>query len=152
MGLSGAAVARNPQTSASDGALGVTRLTRLSVPSDTKTLIETAIGRFLEEVPGLAPLTIVAGLELHGRGDVQLYRIEMPGPNVTKVIPSDAKVTLEIRRERFNELATKGHLADWRLAFEHGDARATGIDQYLKLIVKVVEAQEERSRTRRARH
>jgi hypothetical protein len=132
--------------------LGVTRLTRVSAPSDTKTLIETAIGRFLEEVPGLAPLTIVAGLELHGRGDVQLYRIVMPGPNVTKVIPSDAKVTLEIRRERFNELATKGHLADWRLAFEHGDARATGIDQYLKLIVKVVEAQEERSRTRRARH
>ena len=103
-------------------------------------------------MPSLAPLTIVAGLELHGRGDVQLYRIELPGPNVTKVIPSDAKVTLEIRRERFNELATKGHLADWRLAFEHGDARATGIDQYLKLIVKVVEAQEERSRTRRARH
>jgi hypothetical protein len=102
-------------------------------------------------VPGLAPLTIVAGIELHGRGDVQLYRIEMPGPVVSKAIPSDAKVTLEIRRERFNELATKGHLADWRTAFERGEARATGIDQYLKLIVKVVEAQEERARTRRAR-
>jgi hypothetical protein len=106
----------------------------------------------VEEVPGLAPLKIVAGLELHGRGDVQLYRVVMPGPQVTKAIPTDAKVTLEIRRERFNELATRGHLADWRQAFEHGEARATGIDQYLKLIVKVVEAQEERSRTRRARH
>jgi len=115
-------------------------------------LIETAVGRFLEEVPGLAPLTMIGGLELHGRGDVQLYRVEMPGPVVTKAIPSDAKVTLEIRRDRFNELATKGHLADWRRAFEHGEARATGVDQYLKLIVKVVEAQEERSRTRRARH
>ncbi len=103
-------------------------------------------------MPGLAPLKIVAGLELHGRGDVQLYRIEMPGPQVVKTIPSDAKVTLEIRRDRFNELAAKGTLADWRQAFEHGDARATGIDQYLKLIVKVVEAQEERSRTRHARH
>ena len=102
-------------------------------------------------MPGLAPLKMVAGLELHGRGDVQLYRIEMPGPVVTKVLPTDAKATLEIRRDRFNELATKGHLADWRTAFEHGDASATGIDQYLKLIIKVVEAQEERSRTRRAR-
>lgn len=82
---------------------------------------------------------------------MQLYRLELPGPTVTKAIPSDAKITLSIRRDRFNELAAKGHLADWRRAFEHGDARATGIDQYLKLIVKVVEAQEERSRTRRAR-
>jgi hypothetical protein len=103
-------------------------------------------------VPGLAPLKMIGGLELHGRGDVQHYRSEMPGPVVAKTLPTDAKVTLEIRRERFNELAAKGHLADWRAAFEHGDARATGIDQYLKLIVKVVEAQEERSRTRRARH
>ncbi len=128
------------------------RLKCLSAPSDTKSLIETAIQRFLEDVPGLAPLKITAGLELHGRGDVQFYEITMPGPKVVKTIPSDAKVTLEIRRERFNELATKGHVADWRQAFEHGDARATGIDQYLKLITKVVEAQEERTRTRRARH
>ncbi len=127
------------------------RLPDLTAPTDTKTLIETGISRFLEEVPGLAPLKIVLGLELHGRGDVQLYRVEMPGPKVTKTIPSDAKVTLEIRRERFNELAAKGHVADWRRALERGEARATGIDQYLKLVVKVVEAQEERSRTRRAR-
>lgn len=103
-------------------------------------------------MPGLAPLTIVAGLELRGRGDVQLYRIELPGPTVTKALPTDAKVTLEIRRERFNELAAKGDLAAWRRAFEHGDAKATGIDQYLKLIVRVVETHEERARTRRARH
>ncbi len=82
---------------------------------------------------------------------MQLYRIELPGPAVTKTLPTDAKLTLEVRRDRFNELATKGHLADWRRAFERGEVRATGIDQYLKLIVKVVEAQEERSRTRRAR-
>ncbi len=77
-------------------------------------------------MPGLAPLKIIAGLELHGRGDVQLYRIEMPGPTVTKAIPSDAKVTLEIRRERFNDLASKGHLADWRHAFEYGEAGQPG--------------------------
>ncbi|MGH2844041.1 MAG: hypothetical protein ACRDKL_10725 [Solirubrobacteraceae bacterium] len=124
----------------------------LASPTETKALIETAIGRFLEEVPGLAPLRIVAGLELQGRGDIQLYRVRMPGPEVSKAIPSDAKITLHIRRERFNELATKGHLADWRQAFVQGEARATGIEQYLKLIVKVVEVQEERMRTPRAKH
>ncbi len=106
----------------------------------------------MEEVPGLAPLKIVAGLELQGRGDTQLYRVELPGPQVTKAIPSDAKVTLSIRRDRFNELAVKGHLADWREAFAKGEAKATGINQYLQLILRVVEAQEERARTRRARH
>jgi hypothetical protein len=102
-------------------------------------------------VPALQPLKIVAGLELRGRGDVQLYRVELPGPKVSKAVPADAKVTLQIPRSHFNELATKGHIRDWRAAFEHGDAKATGIEQVMKLIVNVVERQEERSRTRKAR-
>jgi hypothetical protein len=124
----------------------------VSSPSDTKALIETAVKRFLEEVPALAGLKLVAGLELRGRGDVQLYRVEVPGPKVTKDIASDAKVTLSIPRANFNELATKGRVPEWREAFEHGDAKATGIEQVMKLIVNVVERQEERSRLRRARH
>jgi hypothetical protein len=78
--------------------------------------------------------------------------VELPGPKVTKDVPSDAKVTLTVNRAQFNELATKGHIRDWRAAFEHGDAKATGIDQVMRLIVNVVEKQEERSRTRRASH
>ena len=101
-------------------------------------------------MPALQQLKLVAGLELRGRGDVQLYRVEMPGPKVTKSIPSDAKVTLSIARSHFNELATKGRVREWREAFEHGDAKATGIEQVMKLIVNVVEKQEERSRTRKA--
>jgi hypothetical protein len=127
------------------------RLAALTTPSDTRTLIETAVTRFLQEVPALAPLKLVAGLELRGRGDIQMYRVQMPGPQVTKDIASDAQVRLEVNRATFNELATKGHIADWRAAFEHGDARATGIEQFLRLITQVVEKQEERSRTRRAR-
>jgi hypothetical protein len=102
-------------------------------------------------VPALQPLKLVAGLELRGRGDIQQYRVELPGPKVTKGIAPDAKVTLEIPRSHFNELATKGHIKDWRQAFEHGDAKATGIEQVLRLIVQVVERQEERARTRRAK-
>jgi hypothetical protein len=91
------------------------------------------------------------GLELRGRGDVQLYRIELPGPKVTKDIAADARVRLSIPRSHFNELATKGRIKDWRDAFAHGDVKATGVDQVLKLIVNVVERQEERSRTRKTR-
>jgi hypothetical protein len=103
-------------------------------------------------VPSLQPLKLVAGLELRGRGDVQMYRVELPGPKVTKDIAADAKITLAIPRASFNELATKGHIQDWRDAFETGEAKATGIEQVMKLIVNVVERQEERARTRKARH
>ncbi len=106
--------------------------------------------RFQAEVPALQQLKLVVGLELRGRGDVQLYRVEVPGPKVSKDIPSDSKVTLTVSRSHFNELATKGTVKQWREAFEHGDAKATGVEQVMKLIVNVVERQEERSRTRKA--
>ncbi len=127
------------------------RLNCLAGAQDTKTLIETAVTRFLDEVPALHPLKLVIGLELRGRGDMQIYRVELPGPQVSKALPSDAKVTLEVPRAAFNELATKGHISDWREAFAHGTVKATGIEQVMKLIVNVVERQEERSRTRKAR-
>jgi hypothetical protein len=120
--------------------------------SDTKSLIETAVTRFLDEVPALANLKLVAGLEFRARGEPQLYRVELPGPKVTKGFAADAKVNISVSRAQFNELATKGHVRDWREAFEHGDAKATGIEQVMKLIVNVVERQEERSRTRKASH
>ena len=118
---------------------------------DAKTLIETAVNRFLAEVPALQPLKLVFAVELRGRGDVQMYRVELPGPVVTKGIGEDARVRVEIQRSFFNIMAKEGHIADWREAFTHGQAKATGVDQILKLIFHVVEKQEERNRTRRAR-
>jgi hypothetical protein len=102
-------------------------------------------------VPSLQPLKLVAGLELRGGRDIQMYRVELPGPKVTKDIATDAKLRIEVPRAKFNDLATKGHISDWRAAFEHGDAKVTGIEQVIKLIANVVERQEERSRTRRAK-
>lgn len=127
------------------------KINRLSSPGDTKSLIETAVQRFIADVPALEPLKLVVGLELHGRGDIQLYRVELPGPQISKDVAADAKITLSLPRARFNELATKGHIKDWREAFEHGDVRATGVDQYLRLIQSVVEKQEEKLRTRKAK-
>jgi hypothetical protein len=109
------------------------------------------VRRFLEEVPALASLKLVAGLELRGRGDVQLYRVELPGPRVSKGIAPDARVTIHLPRAQFNELAARGHVRDWREAFERGQAKATGVEQVIKLIVNVVERQEQRARLRRVR-
>ena len=120
---------------------------------DAKTMIETAVRTFLDEVPALKPLKVVAGVDLHGRGDTQQFRVEMPEVTVTKAIPSDAKIRIEMRRDFFNAMVENGaRVADWREAFTYGQAKASGIDQYLRLIVNVVERQEERNRTRRARH
>lgn len=107
--------------------------------------------RFLAEVPALEPLRLVVGLELRGRGDVQMYRVELPGPVIAKDIASDAKVRLTVNRAQFNELAAEGRVKQWRAAFEHGDAKAAGPDQILRLIAQVVAKQEERARTRKAR-
>jgi hypothetical protein len=109
------------------------------------------VRRFLDEVPALAALRLVIGLELRGRGDVQMYRVELPGPLIAKDIASDAKVRLEVVRSHFNELAAEGRVKQWRAAFEHGDAKVTGVEQIIRLIAQVVAKQEERSRTRKAR-
>ena len=119
---------------------------------DAKTLIEMATRRVLDEVPALKTMKLVVGFDLRGRGDTQQYRLELPEIKVTKDIASDARVRVDVPRAFFNVMAQEGKVADWREAFTYGQAKATGVEQYLKLIVAVVERQEERNRTRRARH
>ena len=119
--------------------------------SDAIPLIEQAVTRFLDEVPALKPMKLVAALALRGRGDVQMFRIELPGPTVTKDAGSDAKVRIEMPRAFFNELAKDGKVADWREAFQYGQAKASGPTQILQLIERVVDKQEERTRLRRAK-
>ncbi len=117
---------------------------------DAKTLIETAVRTFLDEVPALKPLTLVAGVDLHGRGDTQQFRVTLPDVEVTKTFPSDAKVHVEMRRDFFNLMVEHGaKVADWREAFYDGKAKATGVQQYLRLIAQVIGKQEERDRLRR---
>jgi hypothetical protein len=119
--------------------------------ADTKHLVEKAVADLQKLVPSLAGLKIVAELELRGRGDVQLYRVELPGPRITKDIASDAKVRVSIPRSHFNALVENPGLRFWREAFESGHARAIGPPQTLKLIEQVVRKQEERDRSKRAR-
>jgi len=119
--------------------------------ADTKALIEQAVRDFQRQVPALAQLKLVCELELRGRGDVQLYRVELPGPKVTKDIASDARVRLSAPRSHFNELAADGTIRHWRDAFESGHVKATGPPEILRLIASVVGKQEERGRLRKVR-
>ena len=61
------------------------------------------------------------------------------------------EVRVEVPRAFFNEMAKDGRVADWREAFMYGQAKATGPTQILQLIERVVDKQEERQRTRRAK-
>jgi hypothetical protein len=118
---------------------------------DAKALIELATRRFIGEVPALEPIKLVVGVELRGRGDVQQFRLEMPGINVTKGPAADARLRVDMRREFFNVMAREGKVPDWIEAFTYGQAKATGPEQFLRLIINVVERQQERERTPRAR-
>ena len=118
---------------------------------DAHALIELATRRFLEEVPALEPIKLVVGVELRGRGDTQQFRLEMPGVKVTKDVAPDARVRVEMRREFFNVMAREGKVPDWVEAFTYGQAKASGPEQFLRLIANVVERQQERERTPKAR-
>ena len=118
---------------------------------EAKALIELATRRFIGEVSALEPIKLVVGVELRGRGDVQQFRLEMPGVKVTRGPAADARVRVDMRREFFNVMAQEAKVADWIEAFTYGQAKATGPEQFLKLIVNVVERQQERQRSRKAR-
>src|SRR6059058_1479046 len=117
--------------------------------ADTKAQIVQVIGDFQKEVPALQRLKLVFELELRGRGDIQLFRVEVPGPKITRDIASDAKVRLSIPRTEFNELIKDGSIRHWREAFASGHVKASGPAEILKLIQSVVAKQEERTRTRK---
>jgi len=118
---------------------------------DAKVLIEQAARRFVEEVPALAPINLIVGIELHGRGDVQHFRLQMPDFAVAKGPASDARINVEMRREFFNVMAAEGKVPDWVEAFTYGKAKATGPSQFLRLISTVVDKQQERERLKTAR-
>jgi hypothetical protein len=119
--------------------------------ADTKAQIEHAITSFQKEVPALTRLKLVVELELRGRGDIQLFRVEVPGPRITRDIASDAKVRLSVPRTEFNELVKDGSIRHWREAFASGHVKASGPPEILKLIQSVVLKQEERTRSRKLR-
>jgi hypothetical protein len=117
--------------------------------ASTADLIKTAIERFQAEVPALAKLKLVFGLELKAHHDIQLYRVELPGPKITKDLAQDERVLVEIDRPQFNQLAEKGTIKSYRKAAETGHIKANGDSNVVKLVVQVVERQEERAKLKK---
>jgi len=118
--------------------------------SSTPELIKTAVVGLQSEVPALAKLKLVFGLELKGRGDVQLYRIELPGPKISKGMGDDERVHVAIPRASFNDLAASGKLSAWHAAWDHGDIKVEGDPNIQKLVGQVMAHAEARSRLRKA--
>jgi hypothetical protein len=117
--------------------------------ASTADLIRTAVERVQAEIPALQNLKLVFGLELKARHDIQLYRVELPGPKISKDLAQDERVLVEIDRPQFNELAEKGTLKGYRKAVETGHIKASGDSNVIKLIRQVVERQEQRSRLKK---
>jgi hypothetical protein len=117
--------------------------------ASTSDLIRTAIERFQAEVPSLQNLKLVFGLQLKAKHDIQLYRVELPGPKIAKDLQQDERILVEIDRPQFNELAEKGTLKSYRRAVETGHIKASGDSNVVKLIAQVVEKQEARNRLKK---
>ena len=113
---------------------------------DTRSLIAQAVEQFGNEVPALKQLKLVVRLELRSHGDVPIWRVEVPGPKITKDPAGDARIDVAVSRPQFNELAKEGTLRDWVEAFDHGHVTVTGDGAVVKLIGNVIERQLARSR------
>ncbi len=117
----------------------------------TSELIEAGIRRFTDEVPALKQLKLIFRLDLRAKGDIQTWRVELPAIELSKDVPNDAQIEVEIQRSNFNELADEGKLEQFREAYEHGHIKASGNTQLIKLVGILVEKQEQRSRLRKVR-
>jgi hypothetical protein len=113
---------------------------------DTRALIAQAIERFCEQVPALTKLALVIRLELRARGDVPVWRVELPGPRIAKDPAADARLDVTINRQDFNRLAAEGTLRDWQRAYDTGHVTVTGEPAIVKLLGSVIERQLSRAR------
>ena len=119
--------------------------------ADTRALIERAVQRFGDEVPALRQLKLVMRLELRARGDVPVWRVELPGPRFSKEPAGDARVEVSVARSHFNELANDGRLKHWIDAYRQGHVKVSGEPGVLKLVGNVIERHEARARTPKVR-
>ena len=108
--------------------------------TDTKALIAQAVERLQEEVPALKQLKLVARVELRARGgDTPIWRVEVPGPKISKDPAGDARLDVSVARSHFNELAKEGRLRHWAEAYEHGHVKVSGDSAVIKLLGNVIE-------------
>jgi hypothetical protein len=121
------------------------------VAVSTPELIKQAVAGLQREVPQLAKLKLTFGLELRGRGDIQHFRVELPGPKVSKSFGEDERLKVSIPRSHFNELAADGRVSQWHEAYDHGHIKVEGDPNVQRLIGKLIAQSEARSQLKKAR-
>ena len=102
-------------------------------------LISSAYRKFIIELPALDKLKLVIRLELRGRGDVQVFRVRTPGPEITKVDPDDARLEVSMPRSHFNELAEDGDLATGATRSSMATLKVGGDPDVIKLLGTVID-------------
>lgn len=105
--------------------------------------ISRAISRVQAEVPKLAGLKLVFGLELTvggltGPGESERYRIALPGPEISQGAGDDERLQITIPRTMFDLLADEGRLVDWREAFHYGHLKVSGDSRVMRLVGRVI--------------
>jgi hypothetical protein len=114
--------------------------------TDTRQLIQQAVERFYEQAPALRKLALVIRLDLRAKGGPQVWRVEVPGPNIAKDPAGDARLEVEVNRQDFNKLAVDGSLRDWQKAYDTGHVNVSGEPAIVKLLGNVLERQLTRAR------
>jgi hypothetical protein len=109
---------------------------------DTRSLIRQAVENLQGEVPSFKQLKLVIRLELRARGtDVPIWRVELPGPVISRDPAGDARIDVSVARSHFNELAADGRLRHWAEAYERGQVRVSGDAAVTKLLGNVIQRQ-----------
>jgi hypothetical protein len=111
---------------------------------DTRSLIKQAVEQLQAEVPSLRQLKLVISLELRARGDVPIWRVEVPGPKIDKEPAGDSRLDVSVSRSHFNELAADGRLSHWVEAYEQGHVRVSGDPAVTRLLANVIQRQQAR--------
>lgn len=118
--------------------------------SNTTQMIESAVNHLQEEVPALKKLRLVFGLDIRAKGDMQTFRVEVPGPKVSKGRGEDERCRIEIDRQQFNQLADdKSTIGTFRKAAETGHIRFEGDSNVAKLVIRVIDAHEQRAKLKK---
>ena len=111
--------------------------------ASTADQIATAVAGVQQQVPKLATLKLVFGVELTSGGLMgpeksERFRIELPGPKVSEGAGEAERITLSIPLTMFQVLAAEGQLVDWREAYHYGHLKVQGDHRVQRLLGQAI--------------
>jgi len=115
----------------------------------TPELIRTAVERFQAEVPALAKLKLVFGIQLRAKHDIQLLPGRAAGPEDHQGSRPGRAGADRNRPAPVQPAGRERHARQLPAGGETGHIKATGDSNVVKLVTQVVEKQEQRARLRK---